>query len=84
MSKLVGPEGCTEASHGGIVYKADEDGVFDVADEAIGDFTRYHGFKPYVGETEVKDKAEKIEKLEKPDKLEKTNKPKKSDILEDL
>ncbi len=80
MFKLRGPENCTSASHAGVIYNADEDGIFTVPQEAVSDFTRYHGFttvpeKPEKVKTEKvkveKTKPEKIEKLEKTDKLKK-------------
>lgn len=43
--RVVGPEGCTSASHDGVSYDADEDGIFTLPKHAA-DALRDHGFTP--------------------------------------
>lgn len=72
MFKLRGPENCTSASHAGIIYKSNKNGIFTVAEEAVNDLTKHHGFKIISEEDNSleDDKPEKLEKVKKSQDLE--------------
>lgn len=77
MVKVINKEGATSFSYRGDEFKADDNGVFEVPEEALAEITA-HGFEPLRDKAQAPEAAENeggdLDKLHKPTDLAKLNK----------
>mgnify|MGYP006935497311 CR=1 FL=1 len=76
MVKVINNEGATSFSYRGDEYKADDNGVFEVPEEALAEIMA-HGFEPWREKAQAPEAAEEggdLNKLHKPTDLEKLTK----------